>query len=230
MRFLSILAVLLILSGCSMIQGRIKGGNLSHSALTGSKTDLTQSNDPKDASKINSESELSKHILIPAGSIITFDDVVNSKDVTNSPKTSILVSSNTFMDINIKDKTESSIGAANKNLFQETAAKLSSMKYVSWIGILVFLFGILSMFYPPVKLIINSVTTSMAFIVGGLLLIILPVVIVGHELLILGGIGGGVGIWFLAHRYASHATKATVYKDFIDLNNNKIDDRLEEKK
>jgi hypothetical protein len=37
--------------------------------------------------------------------------------------------------------------------------------------------------------------------VGGVVLMVLPTLIVGNELLILGGVGAGVGIWFFAHRH-----------------------------
>ena len=69
------------------------------------------------------------------------------------------------------------------------------------IGVLIFLFGIASMFYPPLKAIIGSITTSAAITVGGLALIVLPTVIVGNELLIMGGVAAAVGLWFLAHRH-----------------------------
>jgi len=70
-----------------------------------------------------------------------------------------------------------------------------------WVGVAVFLFGLATMFYPPLKIIIGSVTTSAAIVAGGLALIILPTLIVGNELLILGGVGVAVGGWFLAHRH-----------------------------
>ena len=61
-------------------------------------------------------------------------------------------------------------------------------------GVVVFLFGIASMFYPPLKAIIGSITTSAAITVGGLALIVLPTVIVGNELLIMGGVAAAVGL------------------------------------
>ena len=64
-----------------------------------------------------------------------------------------------------------------------------------------FLFGLASIFYPPLKLLIGSVTTSVAIIVGGLALMVLPSLIVGNEFLILAGVVAVVGIWFFAHRH-----------------------------
>ena len=46
-------------------------------------------------------------------------------------------------------------------------------------------------------------TTNVAITVGGLVLIILPTVVVGDELLILVGVASAVGLWFLAHRHGT---------------------------
>jgi hypothetical protein len=61
--------------------------------------------------------------------------------------------------------------------------------------------GLATMFYPPLKIVIGSITTSAAITVGGLALIILPTVIVGNEILIMSGVAAAVGLWFLAHRH-----------------------------
>ena len=42
---------------------------------------------------------------------------------------------------------------------------------------------------------------NVAIIVGGLALMVLPSLIVGNELLILGGVSAVIGIWFFAHRH-----------------------------
>jgi uncharacterized membrane protein YccC len=49
--------------------------------------------------------------------------------------------------------------------------------------------------------IIGSVTTSAALMLGGVALMVLPTLVVGNELLILGVVGLAVGGWFLAHRH-----------------------------
>jgi hypothetical protein len=81
----------------------------------------------------------------------------------------------------------------------KTRAK--SLKGIVWVGVAMFLFGLASLFYPPLKAIIGSVTTSLAICAGGLALMILPTLIVGNELLILAGVAAAVGLWFLAHRH-----------------------------
>ncbi len=96
-------------------------------------------------------------------------------------------------------KTE--LGAAQKDTARELSAKLASLKGIVWVGVALFLFGLASMFYPPLQAIIGSVTTSAAILVGGLALMILPSLVVGNELLILAGVASAVGLWFLAHRH-----------------------------
>ena len=93
-------------------------------------------------------------------------------------------------------KTE--LGAAQKDTAREVGAKLASLRGIVWVGLGLFLFGLASLFYPPLKLIIGSVTTSAAMVLGGVALMVLHV---GNELLILGGVAVAVGGWFLAHRH-----------------------------
>jgi hypothetical protein len=118
------------------------------------------------------------------------------------------------------EKAGTTIGAAQKDTARELGAKLASLKGIVWIGVLMFLFGIATLAYPPLRVIIGSVTTSVATIVGGIALMVLPTLVVGNELLILGGVAVAVGGWFLAHRHGQ-------LKGFVDANKNGIDDRTE---
>jgi hypothetical protein len=96
-------------------------------------------------------------------------------------------------------KTE--LGAAQKDNARELSAKLASLKGIVWVGVALFLFGLASLFYPPLRAIIGSVTTSAAITAGGVALMVLPSLIVGNELLILAGVAAAVGLWFFAHRH-----------------------------
>ena len=66
----------------------------------------------------------------------------------------------------------------------------------------------------------DSVTTNVAITVGGLVLIILPTVVVGDELLILVGVASAVGLWFLAHRHGT-------LRGMVEAGKRAGDDRLE---
>jgi hypothetical protein len=93
------------------------------------------------------------------------------------------------------------LGAAQKDTAREAAAKLASLKPITWVGLALFVFGLTSLFWLPLKTIIGSTTTSAAIAAGGLALIILPTLLVGNELFILAGVSLAVGGWFLAHRH-----------------------------
>jgi hypothetical protein len=93
------------------------------------------------------------------------------------------------------------LGAAQKDTVRELGAKLSSLKGIVWVGVGLFVFGLASLVWPPLKAVIGSVTTSAALMLGGLALMVLPSLIVGNELLILGVVVLAVGAWFLAHRH-----------------------------
>jgi len=100
------------------------------------------------------------------------------------------------------ERAQTIVGAAQKDTGREIAAKLNSLKGITWLGVLVFLFGVASAVYPPLKVLVGgSITTSAACAAAGLALIFLPSLIVGHELLILGVSFGAVALWFLAHRH-----------------------------
>lgn len=96
-------------------------------------------------------------------------------------------------------KTE--LGAAQKDSARELGAKLASLKSIVWVGVALFVFGLGTLFYPPLKLLIGSVTTGAAITAGGLFLVVLPTLLVGHELFILVGVAATIGVWFIAHRH-----------------------------
>jgi uncharacterized membrane protein YccC len=98
-------------------------------------------------------------------------------------------------------RARTELGAAQKDTARELGARLASLKGIVWVGVGLFVFGLASLVWPPLKAVIGSVTTSAALMLGGVALMVLPSLVVGNELLILGGVGVGVGAWFLAHRH-----------------------------
>ena len=117
-------------------------------------------------------------------------------------------------------RAKAELGPAQKDTAREIGAKLASLKGIVWVGVALFLFGLATLFYPPLKLLIGSVTTSAAICAGGLALMILPTLVVGNELLILAGVAAAVGLWFLAHRHGKMS-------GMVEANKNGVDDREE---
>lgn len=102
------------------------------------------------------------------------------------------------------EEVSTTIGASQKDTAREFGAKLASLRGIVWLGALVFLFGATSAFYPPLKVLVGgSVTTSVVIAAAGLALIILPTLIVGNELLILGVCAGAAVLYWFAHRHGS---------------------------
>lgn len=118
----------------------------------------------------------------------------------------------------VSEKVTTVIGASQKDLAREAAAKLAALRPVTYLGVAVFLFGIASAVWPPLKLIISSITTSAVIAMAGLALIILPTIIVGHEILIMVVSLGAALAWFFAHRHGQ-------LRGFVDANKDGIDDR-----
>src|SRR5947209_6777823 len=166
----------LICTGCALAP--LQPGHSKILSSTGFQGDLKQSQNPQSASIQNyqriTETDVTPGVPVPPGA------TVHSKTT---------------------ETVSTTIGAAQKDTAREIGAKLASLKSVVWVGIAVFLFGVASAFYPPLKLIVGSVTTSAVACVAGIVLIILPSLVVGHEILILAVGGGAVLIYFFAHRH-----------------------------
>ena len=198
---LAVLAAVGLVAGCSMAP--LKGGkattNKSSQAIEQS---VVQGDNPAAASRQDQETVRTKSYTVPTGSRLVETRIVTDgagAPVTNSQV--LLVSAPMAVTEHETTRATTELGAAQKDTARELSAKLASLKGIVWVGVVVFLFGLATMFYPPLKLIIGSVTTSMAIIVGGLALMVLPTLIVGNELLILAGVAAAIGLWFLAHRH-----------------------------
>ena len=117
------------------------------------------------------------------------------------PSTSYILSAPMPVVEREESRARTELGAAQKDTARDLAAKLSSLKGIVWVGVGLFVFGLASLVYPPLKVMVASVTTSAALMLGGVALMVLPTMVVGNELLILGVVALAVGGWFLAHRH-----------------------------
>lgn len=168
----------LLVSGCSLLPLRP-----GMSKITDAGAYLRQSQNPKEGSTQEYEKITE---TLPPGSIY-----LRGPQSTNSV-------------VRTTERVKTTIGAAQKDTAREIGAKLASLQGVVWVGILVFLFGAASFVYPPVKIIVGgSMTTSAVITAAGLALIVLPSLLVGHELLILAVAGGAAGLYWFAHRHGS---------------------------
>lgn len=216
------LLVSLTMPGCAGTRP-LKGGKATMTSKPAGVIEQTvvQSENPAQVSKQDQETVKVKTYTVPTGSRLEETRVVAPEAgplVTNVQ--ALVISAPMAVTEREETRAKTELGAAQKDTARELGAKLSSLKGIVWVGVTLFLFGLASLFYPPLKLLVGSVTTSAAILAGGLVLMVLPTMIVGNELLILGGVALAVGAWFLAHRHGK-------LQGLVDANQNGVDDRLE---
>ncbi len=212
----------LAVAGCTSTKP-LKGGKATtvSKPTQGIEQTVVQSENPSQVSKQDQEVVKVKSYTVPAGSRLEEARVMavdGGAPATNLQ--SLVISAPMPVTEREETRAKTELGAAQKDSARELGAKLASLKSIVWLGVAMFVFGLASIFYPPLKAIIGSVTTSAAITLGGLALMVLPTLIVGNELLILGGVALAVGGWFLAHRHGR-------LQGFVDANKDGVDDRLE---
>jgi hypothetical protein len=164
---------------------------------------LIQGQNASAPSRQDQETVRVRTYTLPVGSQIQQAAACLSPTLQNSnpPFTSVILSSPMPVTEREETRAKTELGAAQKDNARELGAKLSSLRGIVWVGLGLFVFGLTSLVWPPLKAIIGSVTTSAAILLGGLALMLLPSLIAGNELLILGGVALTAGAWFLAHRH-----------------------------
>jgi hypothetical protein len=185
MRNFFVTLLLIGLTGCGLLP--LKPGT---SSITPKGARLTQSQNPAEPS----EQDYEKTVTTEPATKLPEDDKVVSKALRTT----------------ITEKVHTTIGAAQKDTAREISSKLRSLKGVVWVGVLLFVFGAASAFYPPLKIIVGSVTTSAVISASGLALIILPSLIVGNEILILSIGAGAAGLYWFSHRHGELRGKLNI--------------------
>jgi hypothetical protein len=211
------LALALFATGCAGPRP-LRGGRAvtTHKPAGVIEQTLVQSENPAAASKQDQESVKVRTYTVPAGSRMEQSQPPSAgaahstapisaspepSTINSQPSTMLVLSAPMPVVEREETHARTELGAAQKDTARELGAKLSSLKGIVWVGVGLFVFSLASLVWPPLNVVIGSVTTSAALMLGGLALMVLPSLIVGNELLILGGVAVGVGGWFLAHRH-----------------------------
>lgn len=212
------LLLLSALTGCA--ERPLKGGRALMAPKPGGGVEqsLSQGENPSQSSAQEQESLRVRTYTVPAGSCLRTGPAFPPAEqaprspappASRNPQSSILnpqvseIVLSAPMPVAEREESRASsrLGAAQKDMAREWGAKLSSLRGIVWVGLGLFLFGLGTIFYAPLRALIGSLTTSLAITLGGLALMVLPTLIVGNELLLLGGVGLAVGGWCLAHRH-----------------------------
>jgi hypothetical protein len=197
------MAASVLFTGC-IVPHPLKGGKAltTRSSSGAMEQSLVQGDDAAQQSRQTQDTVRVRTYTLPAGARMEEATVVASETAT--PLTNVhSIVLNAAMPVTEWEETRaaSELGAAQKDTARELGARLASLRGITWLGVALFLFGLASLVWPPLKLVVGSVTTSAAVLVGGIVLIILPTLIAGNELLILGAVGLTAGAWFVAHRH-----------------------------
>src|SRR4051812_39571700 len=209
MKQLIVLIAVLSLVGCGSTKPLKPGvariqSNVATNGAREFVADLKQPENPAQSATQNFERTTETELPIPAQSKVQEVVVTPAAHAGSQPikqEKTIVLSAPTIQKTRVTEKAGTTIGAAQKDTARDLGAKLASLKGVVWVGVVFFLFGLGSLFYPPLRAIVGSVTTSLAMVGGGVALMVLPSLIVGNELLILSAVALGVGGWFFAHRH-----------------------------
>ena len=210
-------ALALLASGCAGPRP-LKGGKAAITRKPAGVVEQTvvQGENAAQPSNQNQETVKVRSFTVPAGSRVEASPAQSTppaqpapapsasqppSTLNSQPSTAYILSAPMPVIEREETRAKTELGAAQKDTGRDLAAKLSSLKGIVWVGVGLFIFGLASLVYPPLKLIVASVTTSVALMLGGVALIVLPTMLVGNELLILGAVGLAVGAWFLAHRH-----------------------------
>jgi hypothetical protein len=204
-KILSIISLVSLCAGCTMGMRQKPGHSIIHAADT--VAEAVQPQDPKEPMTQSVNTSVAEEKIIPQNSVVETGIGTNAQKITLSAPMPVKTVSTKVI--------ETKVGGSQKNTAQDIIAKLASMRWIQILGVLIALFGVASIAYPPLRLIINSATTSAWLIGAGAALIFLPIVIVGHEILILCFAVGGAGLWFLAHRHGGLSGELNVLRGIV---------------
>jgi hypothetical protein len=197
-------ATAIALTSCTGLRP-LKGGKAvtARAPAGGIQQTLVQGDNPSQPTRQDQETIKLRTYTLPAGSRIEQSSTATSPALqhSNTPSVSVVLSAPMPVTEREETRAKTELGAAQKDNARELGAKLASLRGITWVGVALFIFGLATLAWPPLKAIIGSVTTSAAITLGGLALMILPTLIVGNELLILSGVALTTGAWFLAHRH-----------------------------
>ena len=198
---------ILLVTGCAATRP-LKPGSagmrllVATNGATEFSSHLKQPENPAHSASQNYERITETDLPLSAGDSVT--EKIASRDDRGQPfnrERSFVIREPTVQKTRVTERAGTVIGAAQKDLAREVGAKLSSLRGVVWLGAGLFIFGLATLVYGPLRAVVGSVTTSAAVMAGGVALMVLPSLVVGNELLILGAVAAFVAVWFVAHRH-----------------------------
>jgi hypothetical protein len=203
-------------------------------SANGMHAELKQPENPAQTSAQDIEETVSEKIVIPPGARVA---IPRTQSQTNGTSTNAAAPSTDYANWFLADKpvtierttkrsAGTKIGAAQKDTARELQAKLASVRWISWVGIVFVAAGIFS-FTQWGAVMMLPVRAKFGLIIAGGVLVFAPMVIAGNEALIICIVVGCGIAWFLYEKYHESNTERAYLKGKLDANGDGVDDRVE---
>lgn len=242
MKHLIFILLIVAVSGCRLKP--LKPGTTGvRTSAAGMTTTLKQPENPAQASALNVEETTTEEFVIPAGALSipvpgtnTSPRVPVPGQTANSSQPGTppnLLNWYVYSDkpVTMKRttvrKAGTTIGAAQKDTAREVAARLAAVAWISWVGIIVALFGVAT-FTPWLQVLAFPIRVRIGIVALGLGLTFAPMIIAGNEKWILAAAIVGAAVWFGWEKIATMIHERAYLKGVVDANKNGVDDRVED--
>ncbi|HEV2436498.1 MAG TPA: hypothetical protein VG077_10910, partial [Verrucomicrobiae bacterium] len=136
----TVIAAVGLLSGCAMAP--LKGGRATTAGVI--EQSVAQGENPAQVSRQDQETVKIRTYTVPAGSRLM--STSNQVVVVSAPMPVVE---------HEETRAKTELGAAQKDTARELGAKLASLKGIMWVGVALFLFGLATLFYPPLQALIG---------------------------------------------------------------------------
>jgi hypothetical protein len=214
-KYLTLLAVAIFAAGCHDLPVRAHGGKVTHVAADGARAELSQPENPKDSSKQDFDIDDDSSVIVPAGATIKSAEVVTVAGQLQTNVQVFTVPTNTVISHHHSEHSKAVVGASQIDQIGDTIAKLKSTKWWSVFGFFVFIGGVFLALYPATQAFLGGPMPGAGVAIAGLIIAVLPILLVGHETLIIGGAAvaglAALGIWY-AHNHGGVMAELNVLK------------------
>src|SRR3954453_12366652 len=159
------IGLVLLCAGCAGTRPLRPGGSVMRAGMGTNgiaefRSEMKQPENPAQAASQNYERITETELPLPKGSKVT--ETIVTKDEHQQAVTkekTIILPEPVIQKTRQIERAGTSIGAAQKDTAGELGAKISSLKGVVWVGVVLFPFGLATLISPPLRALIGSVTT-----------------------------------------------------------------------
>src|SRR5437870_4144558 len=155
MRRIVMFGFMLAMAGCTSIKPLKPGAATTRSSMGTNGVhefvgEIKQPENPAQSATQNFERTTETELPLASGTKVA--ETVSAPDSTGRAVVTeriIVLVQPTIQRTRVTEKAGTVLGAAQKDTARELGAKLASLKGVVWVGVGLFVFGLVTLFYPP---------------------------------------------------------------------------------